>query len=933
MNKLLTTLVALVLLLIVKQDLNAQNLYDFGDAPNSYDKNKDGLIVPARQLASPALYIGLRPGDTEPAKYESADALGDDNHGDNDEGGLGIPAIFKGGGTGYTINVPVTNSLSLAKALYAWIDFNNNGIFEASEMTRVTVAAGSSNRWVQLIWTAAQSKIVGDPSKLMMRLRISETVPYDLGTTSVDERSIADGANTGVYGAASIGEVEDHIVPVYSDYVYGTAPESYEQNAKNQFLPARHLPNGNLVFDNLTGLESTPNGGTPGIGNKKLPLLFTGTEYSIPATVTNDLATPATVHAWIDMNADGRFSADEYISVVLPAYSGKKEINLVWPVTANGTGALELNMRIRVTAAPFVDDVATKDIDERSIGDGLKTGLFGLAGTYGEIQDYKVPVDGAVATLQDCGPTDSRLGIAPPIKALYHASILRTADGGFLVFGVGASGTGNTQNTPLKVENGNGGLEFAGTPLLMTGLSHKYFLLTSAGLYTWAASQFGPIFINNIAKINQIVLPPGVSPAYIQNMDAGLSTQSNALMLLTKTGEVWVYSSAEKSDVNGNGGLPGMKWHQVMLNATTVLTGMKDVHTSGNAGIATDGNSFYTWGGNVMLGEGGGVVNLSYATKMVQPAGISLPVKQVEISQKDDLSASYYLRDAAGKVFVLGGNGRGQLGLGHKNVVAGWDVITQMNEQPDGPNLDTDVTKPISKVRWITASNSDGLYPHFSLITEEGINYTVASNETGGYGSMGGAPKATNIYLPTAITTNDGKQMMPGKMLYVAAGGHISIIIVEGRDNYGYVGHTVLGSDGCAGCTMSPNEYDFQGPPPIGEICGASEYCYIPGATNGQSLQSFVGISSLGRVGTIDADKWPMARSGAWLVLESKTKGFVLIRVAFNPSGVPTGIPASNFVEGMLVYDVTNNCLKMYTSKDKGISYGWYKIDRQACPD
>lgn len=718
-------------------------------------------------------------------------------------------------------------------------------------------------------------------------------------------------------------------------YDFGDLPASYEQNTKNQFFPARHTSNGNLTLVDLADREADDNG-----VNGQLPLIFSGSEYRVSATVTNNLTTAATVHAWIDMNGDGRFTADEYTSVVLRANSGKQTVNLVWPIVINGLGDKNLYMRIRVSQNVLTDNIYTYDVDERSIGDGLSTGVYGASAGNGVVSNFQLSVDQRAATLQDCGPSDSRLGISSPIQALFHGSILKTADGGFLVFGAGANPKGGTLFTPSKVENGTIGFVFDGDPLIMTGVSHKYFMLTSAGLYSWGASEFGPPFMDPRADIHPESLPPGISPAYIQNIEVGFSTSSNALAVLTKTGDVWVYSSAEKSNVNGNGNLAGMQWHKVMLNATTPLTGMKDVRSSGNALIATDGNNFYTWGSNIMLGDGTGggttiptIVNRPYATKMIQPAGISLPVKQVEISQQDNQVASYYLRDAAGKVFVLGGNTRGQLGLGNRDAVKRWDVITQMNEQPDGPNLDTDVTKPIKKVRWITASHSDGRYPHFSLITEEGRNYTVASIDYGYAGSMGGAPKATNIYLPTAITTNGGKQMMPGNMLFVTAGGHISIIIREGNDNYGYVGHTIQGSDGCGGCTMSPAEFDFSGPPSVGEICGVSQFCYILGATSGQSLQSFVGITSLGRAGTIDADQWPKARSGAWLVLESKTKGFVPNRVSFNASGLPTGIPASNFVEGMLVYDTTNGCLKMYTSKDKGASYGWYKIEKQTCPD
>ena len=110
-------------------------------------------------------------------------------------------------------------------------------------------------------------------------------------------------------------------------------------------------------------------------------------------------------------------------------------------------------------------------------------------------------------------------------------------------------------------------------------------------------------------------------------------------------------------------------------------------------------------------------------------------------------------------------------------------------------------------------------------------------------------------------------------------------------------------------------------------------YCYKPGATTGGStLDTKVGITALGRAGATDADNWPMARKGGWIALESKTKGFVPNRVAFS-GGNPVGIVTSNFVEGMMVYDTTNKCLKVYTLKDGDSAMAWHCVTTQACPD
>jgi hypothetical protein len=127
----------------------------------------------------------------------------------------------------------------------------------------------------------------------------------------------------------------------------------------------------------------------------------------------------------------------------------------------------------------------------------------------------------------------------------------------------------------------------------------------------------------------------------------------------------------------------------------------------------------------------------------------------------------------------------------------------------------------------------------------------------------------------------------------------------------------------------------------VGQGLGSSQnaavnacICYKPGvvATAGNpGLNSKAGITSLSRAGTT-GDNWPGIRTGGWLVLESKTKGFVPNRVAFSGAN-PVGIAPANFVEGMLVYDTTNKCLKMYTSQDNGFSSGWYCLTTQTCPD
>ncbi|MGL4582401.1 MAG: hypothetical protein ACRCVU_05415, partial [Flavobacterium sp.] len=111
-------------------------------------------------------------------------------------------------------------------------------------------------------------------------------------------------------------------------------------------------------------------------------------------------------------------------------------------------------------------------------------------------------------------------------------------------------------------------------------------------------------------------------------------------------------------------------------------------------------------------------------------------------------------------------------------------------------------------------------------------------------------------------------------------------------------------------------------------------FCYKPGATSGGTIfDTNVGITALGRAGATDADNWPMLRKGGWIALESKTKAFVPNRVAFDASGNPVGIVPANFVEGMMVYDTTNNCMKVYTLKEGATTMAWHCMTTQTCPE
>jgi len=110
-------------------------------------------------------------------------------------------------------------------------------------------------------------------------------------------------------------------------------------------------------------------------------------------------------------------------------------------------------------------------------------------------------------------------------------------------------------------------------------------------------------------------------------------------------------------------------------------------------------------------------------------------------------------------------------------------------------------------------------------------------------------------------------------------------------------------------------------------------YCYKKPVLNaGVTVPTRHGITALNRANS-GATDWPIVRQSAWTVLEANTKGFVVNRVAFsdadaNPATptTPVGIPAANYVEGMMVYDTVANCLKIYNGTV------WNCYTTQTCP-
>ncbi|WDF46045.1 hypothetical protein PQ459_14185 [Chryseobacterium sp. KACC 21268] len=107
--------------------------------------------------------------------------------------------------------------------------------------------------------------------------------------------------------------------------------------------------------------------------------------------------------------------------------------------------------------------------------------------------------------------------------------------------------------------------------------------------------------------------------------------------------------------------------------------------------------------------------------------------------------------------------------------------------------------------------------------------------------------------------------------------------------------------------------------------------CYRPAMLTGTGLDTKMGITLLQRAGSQTADNWPMGRKSGHLALESNTKGFVITRMStveiqgqMTPLVIAPKITSPQ--EGMMIYDTTARCLKIYHDAV------WSCFNKQACP-
>ena len=350
--------------------------FDYGDAPDLGAGNGPGnyntLVAsngPRHTIVS-NLYFGS--GVTaENDALQNANATGD-----ADDAAASMPQLDADAAT-YSVALRVYNNTGRPANVYGWVDFNNNGLFQANEAATVVVPSQSVQQTVTLTFTIPAGTVLEPGGVTFARFRVT-TDSLAVGSAPQDGRSV---------GPASDGEVEDYQVSIKEsepdEEDFGNAPDLGAGNGPGNYntLPANNGPRHTIV-DNLyfgSGVTAV----NDALQSSAMPQLDAdAATYSVTLRVYNNTGRPANVYGWVDFNNNGLFEADEAATAVVPSQSGPQTVTLTFAIPAGTVpepGSVTY-ARFRVTTDSLAAGGTQQD--GRSVG----------AASDGEVEDYAVYV-------------------------------------------------------------------------------------------------------------------------------------------------------------------------------------------------------------------------------------------------------------------------------------------------------------------------------------------------------------------------------------------------------------------------------------------------------------------------------------------------------------------------------------------------------------
>lgn len=170
----------------------------------------------------------------------------------------------------------------------------------------------------------------------------------------------------------------------------------------------------------------------------------------------------------------------------------------------------------------------------------------------------------------------------------------------------------------------------------------------------------------------------------------------------------------------------------------------------------------------------------------------------------------------------------------------------------------------------------------------------------------------TNVETFKAITTSNSNGVYEFKNLESNGANEVYRVVLDQFTDYNPTYFIVNNKNGR---TLNYLDMELQESDSKDNDFVLGRFCVVAPAASSTGISSTNSVIGITTSSNPNAS-WPMHVPNSFLTLDSQSSGFVITRVD------PNKIPTQDLVEGMLIFDIVENCLKLYNGTS------WHCIER-----
>ena len=584
-------------------------------------------------------------------------------------------------------------------------------------------------------------------------------------------------------------------------------------------------------------------------------------------------------------NTDHVLSPQILNNINYPSLTGK-----VLKFAAGSTSGTSLESVVQQFAVLTTDGLFIWGIPNVLLSDGIKNSN----------SFSKITVDGKADGL----PT----GVNPEdVKMMFGSyrtlSIVTCAGDAWVLSFIGnKNGDGTTENNTNnkkwhRVKTNATGNPYLTKVVAIRGVPEAFMALTSEGkVYTWGSKTYLGNNTNSSSRTyaTQMTIPTGISPKMI-GMTSSATNDSNGVTyyLLATNGKLYALGENGYRQLGDFTTTDNRNWVQVKKSNSTndFLTNVVWISPQEHDGsskaaainVLTNDHKLWAWGNNYGLMLGLPTNETSYDPTYM-PGKTTGAYDETKLNLTDNIMAvetgghtTILIKDCSMRFGYVGHRVYGSMADGSNQNTNeyiynfGDTSVVNLCGAPTGP-----ITKDL-RICPSTTANLNNAHLGTVPLGDHLTWYTTPNRAPG-----------TQVPDPTAVGPGIYYAFYEPGTCPNPPGSEVHVVLIQ------------------------PGDPDY-------ETCS----CQIDPVLSGNIKNTEVGISLLGR----SADKvgenseWPKIRNAGFIALESNSKGFVITRIPTANLG-----NISNPQEGMMVYDTTEKCLKIYADAQ------WKCFDTPGCP-